>query len=152
MEQIEAQEQATQEWTFRDYVDVAIVFGCIPGLILTVIFWAIATAFPGAGVLPALLALLITFLLALMGIVLLVRYVDVCAINGRAYNAAPYASSSDTSLMLSAGAGIVCLFLAASIVACLSTAGRLESWHYTLMAAEVLLVGYQTWRTFLGKR
>ncbi|SRR6266536_2075503 len=153
MEQVEEplqQPTGTHTLTFRDSVDLAIVFGCIPALVLSVMFWAIATAFSQASVLATIMVLLITLLLSLMGIVLLVRYVDVCAINVRKYNAEPSNKNSEEQVMFSVGAGMVCGFLAIGIVACLAMAGTLEGWHYTLMAVEVLLVGYQTWRVFLG--
>jgi hypothetical protein len=130
-------------WTFREVVDAAIVLGCIPALVLSVIFWAVATAFPTLG---GVMSLLVTLLQAVMGMVLIVRYVDITVLNMRAYNQ----TFSEERIMASVGAGFVCLGLAVSIVVCLSTAGLLEGWHYTLLAAEVLLIGYQTWRVFLG--
>jgi hypothetical protein len=134
---------ASRDLSFREYVDMAIVLGCIPALVLSVIFWAIATAFPPVG---GFMSLLVTLLLALMSIILIIRYVDVCVLNGRAY----HQTLAEDPLMASFGAGAVCLGLAVGLVVCLSMAGTLEGWHYTLMAAVVLLVGYQTWRVFLG--
>jgi hypothetical protein len=133
---------------FRVLVDAAIVFGCIPALVLNIIMWAIATAFPKAGVLPSILALLITLLLALMAVILLVRYVDVCYLS---YKASMETSDDGSMMVVTAGAGIVCGFLVVCAIGCLSVAGALESWHYTLMSGAVLLVGYQTWRVFLGR-
>jgi len=148
MEQIQTEAapapSASRDFSFREYVDMAIVLGCIPALVLSVIFWAIATAFPPMG---GFMSLLVTLLLALMSITLIVRYVDVCVLNGRAYNQ----TFSEERIMASVGAGAVCLGLAVGLVVCLSMAGTLEGWHYTLMAAVVLLVGYQTWRVFLGR-
>lgn len=92
------------------------------------------------------MSLLVTLLQALMGIILIIRYVDVCVLSARTYNT----TFSEESTLASMGAGSVCLGLAVGIVVCLSVAGTLEGWHYTLMAAEVLLIGYQTWRVFLG--
>lgn len=148
----EQQEQpaSSHHLTFRDVVDLTLVFGSIPALVLNVIFWAIATAFAGAGVLPTILALLITLLLALNGIILLVRYVDICVINFRKANA--NSTINDEAFSMAMGAGAACAFLVICIVGCLSGAGQLDGWHYVLMAGEVLLVGYQTWRVFLGKQ
>jgi hypothetical protein len=54
------------------------------------------------------------------------------------------ASTLDKWLMTSIGTGIVCLFLVVTtIVLCLSMADMLEGWHYALIAAESVLVGYQ---------
>lgn len=150
MQQTQQQEQI-HNLTFRDFVDMAIVFGCIPALILTFLFWAIATAFPHAGALPSILALVVTLLLAFMGSILVVRYVDISAINWQKLLAAP-TSDSDDFVWPSFGAGLICLFLAVGIVMCLSLAGTLEGWHYTLMGVIILLVGYQTWRVFLGRQ
>lgn len=145
----EAQQQ-TRELTFRDFIDLALVFGGIPALVLDILFWAIATAFPQAGILPGILALLVTLLLSLTGIILIVRYIDVCMINGsKSTNASD--SESENFIVASIGAGLVCLFLAIGITVCLSTAGTLEGWHYTLMGTNILLIGYQTWRIFLGR-
>jgi hypothetical protein len=155
MEQIERSQQTRTSTgspvDFRDLVDAAIAFGCIPALVLNIILWAVTTTFPYAGALPSILTLLVTLLLALIGIILLVRYVDICELNVRMYNA-PSVSNSDEYFILTGGSGIICGFLAISLVVCLSMAGTLEGWHYTLMAVEVLLAGYQTWRTFLGRR
>jgi len=135
--------------TFRILVDMLIVFGCIPALVLNIVLWAIATTFPHAGLLPSILTLIVTLLLAFIAIVVLVRYVDIAVMNAREVSAST-GLHDDEVFMKMFGAGAICLFLAISIVVCLSTAGTLEGWHYTLMAVEVLLVGYQTWRTFLG--
>ncbi len=128
------------ELTFRAGVDLALVFGGVPALVLNVLFWAVATAFAAAGPLPTVMALLVTLLLALAGIVLIVRYVDVAVSNFRKQD-------EDTGGLAAAA----CVFLAVCIVGCLVTAGTLDWWHIVLMVAEVLLVGYQTWRVFAGR-
>jgi hypothetical protein len=151
MEQVEAQQQEqahTKKLTFRDYVDIAIIFGCIPALILNIVFWAIAIAFASVGLLSSILALLITLLLSFIALILIVRYVDITVISAREYNAS---YSTELSLII-VGAGAVCLYLAICIIGSLSTSGVLEGWHYTLMISEVLFVGYQTWRVFLGRQ
>lgn len=156
MEQTQQQEEQPEQpaetsgLTFRDVVDITLIFGGIPALVLNVIFWAVATAFAGAGALPTVLALLITLLLALAGVILLVRYVDIAVINFQKANANN--NYQDDEFSTGMGAGTVCAFLVICIVGCLSVAGSLEAWHYILMAGEVLLIGYQTWRVFLGRQ
>jgi len=97
-----------------------------------------------------IMTLLVTLLLCFTSIILMVRYVDICVLNLRTYNTSP--ASAEDSLYPAFGAGIVCLFLAIGVAVCLSAAGSLEGWHYTLMTLLVLLVGYQTWRVFLGRQ
>jgi hypothetical protein len=145
MEQVEVKQES--ELTFRDIVDACIVFVCIPALILNVLFWAIATAFPLAGIVPHIMALLVTLLLALVGGILLVRYVDVGMLSYQGADKDP----SGNTIMAAFGATIICIFLAVCIVGSLSIAGSLDSWQYILMPVEVLLVGYQTWRTFTSR-
>jgi hypothetical protein len=98
------------------------------------------------------MALLVTLLLSFIGIVLIVRYVDVFMLNVGVYNADPHGKSGDEAFGWVMGAGAVCIFLAACIIGSLATAGALEGWHYTLMGAEILLVGYQTWRVFISRQ
>ena len=129
--------------TFRMFVDMLIVFGCIPALVLTIILCAIAVAFSHAGVFPTILTLIVTLLLAFIAIILIVRYVDVAVIHAQR-------SSSEEDNVTVVGAIFVCLYLAISSVVCLSMSGTLEGWHYTQIAISMLLVGYQTWRVFLG--
>ncbi|HEX4206045.1 MAG TPA: hypothetical protein VHZ51_17975 [Ktedonobacteraceae bacterium] len=125
--------------TFRDGMAIAINFGGSPTLFLSFIFWAVATAFPQAGPLSSIMAFLITLLLSLLGVILVVRHVDIYVLSLRKYTD----STVDELLMASIGTGIVCLFLAVSIVLCLSMASTLEGWHYTLIIMEIALVGYQ---------
>lgn len=152
MAQMESQHTVKQETlTFHDVVDIALVFGCAPALILSFLLWAVATAFPQAGMLPTILALLITLFLALVGGVLLVRYVEISMLNLKTYHAHPAGTDTETFLTLFLGAGGICLFLAICIAVCLSTAGTLEGWHYTLFVAEMVLVGYQIWHAFQSR-
>lgn len=132
--------------TFRLLVDMLIVFGCIPALILTSILCAVAVAFAHAGAFPIILTLLVTLLLTFMALILIVRYINVAVISFQKANAT---NSADEGMM-GIGAIAVCLYLAISTVVCLASSGTLEGWHYTQLAIEILLVGYQTWRTFLG--
>ena len=149
MEQIENQQQtATHTMTFRDVVDLAIILGCIPAVVLSVILWAVAVTFSGAKVLASIMALFITLLLTLIGIILIVRHVGIAVMNGRKYNT----NFSEEALMASFGSGFVCTFLTICIIGCLSASGTLEGWHYLFIGAEILFVGYQTWRIFLGNR
>src|SRR5205807_7421905 len=146
-DQVEVKQE--YELTFRDIVDWCIVFIGIPALALNVILWAIATTFPSAVVLPNILTLIVTLLLSLVGGILIVRYVDVFVLNLQKFNRATYTSDDDMWPMF--GAATVCIFLAVCIVGSLSVAGSLEPWHYTLIPVEILLVGYQTWRTFTSR-
>lgn len=153
MEQVQEQEQlSNQELTFRDCVDMAIVFGCIPALVLNVVFWAIATAFSPVKLLGSILALLITLLLSLISIILVIRYVDVGMLNVGIFNANPHGSKGDDAFQWAMGAGAICIFLAVCMIGSLATAGTLDGWHYTLMGAEILFVGYQTWRVFISRQ
>jgi hypothetical protein len=133
--------------TFRTFVDMIIVFGSIPALVLTLILCALAVAFSHAGALPTILTLIVTLLLACIAIVLIVRYVDVAGVQFQNANAHP---ANDEYGMMGVGAIFVCLYMAVSTVVCLSLSGTLEGWHYTQIAISMLLVGYQTWRAFLG--
>ena len=154
MDQVEVQPQKpvaqkpadTRELSFRDVVDIALVFGGVPALVLNVLFWAVAAAFAAAGALPTIMALLVTILLALTGIVLVVRYVEVAVATYRAAD-----EGEGDAIFLAIGAGVLCVFLAVCMVGSLTTAGSLDGWHGALMGAEVLLVGYQTWRVFAGR-
>jgi len=131
--------------TFRVAVDIAIVFGCIPALVLTSILCAVAVAFAHADALPTILTLIVTLLLTFIALILIVRYVDVAVINFQKANAK---INSDDEGMMGMGAIVVCLYLAISTVVCLASSGTLEGWHYTQLTVEILLVGYQTWRAF----
>ena len=134
--------------TFRILVDMLIVFGCIPALILTSILCAVAVAFAHAGALPTILTLIVTLLLAFMALILIVRYVDIAVISFQKANAK---INGDDEGIMGMGAIVVCLYLAVSTVVCLASSGTLEGWHYTQLTVEILLVGYQTWRAFLGR-
>jgi hypothetical protein len=149
MEQIVKQLQP-HSLTFRGLMDRIIVLGGVSALVLSMIFWVMATAFTSAGIFPTILALLITLLLSLIGIILIVRYVDIGMINFKQYMTDPFGNNAEQYMYIAMGAGIICLFLAISIVVCISQAGVLEGWRYTFFGAAVLLVGYQTWRVLLG--
>jgi len=146
-ETVSKSSSARKPLTFRVAVDIAIVFGCIPALVLTSILCAVAVAFAHAGALPTILTLIVTLLLAFMALILIVRYVDVAAISFQKANA----NNNTDEGMMGVGAIVVCLYLAISTVVCLASSGTLEGWHYTQLAIEILLVGYQTWRAFLGR-
>lgn len=130
----------SRECTFHDWVDIAIVFGGSPVLFLCFIFWAVATAFPLAGLLPSSMAVLITLLFSLLGVILVVRSIDVSVLSMRK----AIDARDKELLMTSIRAGITCLFLVVSIAFCLSRISTLEGWHYTLITVEIVLVGYQT--------
>jgi hypothetical protein len=147
--EVQQQEQDKEVLTFRDYVDTVILFGCIPALVLSMVLWAVATTFSHVGILPNVLALLVTLLLSFVALVLVIRYVDITVVSARKYNES--ASLDDGAMFVMLGAGAFCVFLAVSIGWCLSQAGVLEVWHYVLVGVEVLFVGYQTWRVFLGR-
>src|SRR5258708_1926615 len=99
------EQPSTERLTVRDWIDIAIVFGGISPTILNVIFWAVATAFAGAGALPTVLALLITLLLTFTSLILLIRYVDVCIIYMRKAGADP--ANNEELGFTAFGAGIV---------------------------------------------
>ena len=80
-ETVSKSSSARKPITFRVAVDIAIVFGCIPAIVLTSILCAVAVAFAHAGALPTILTLIVTLLLAFMALILIVRYVDVAVIN-----------------------------------------------------------------------
>ncbi len=149
-EQIQAQE-STPGQLFRKYVDRAIVFGCVPALVLSVLLWVVATAFLAAGALPIILSMLITFLLGVIGIVCIVRYVDVAATFIKKAQASFGTTSAEWQIAASVGAGVLCVFLTGCIMGVLAMAGTLEETHYTLLFIEVLVLGYQTWRVYLKR-
>jgi hypothetical protein len=151
MEQAQEQ-QSSYELAFRDYVDIAIVFGCIPALVLNVIFWAVTTAFSMVKLLDSIMALLVTLLISFIGIVLVIRYVDVCMLNIGVYNANPHGKSGEDAFGWAMGTGAACIFLAVCIIGSLAAAGALDGWHYTLMGAKISFVGYQTWRIFISRQ
>ena len=139
-------EQANHQWAFGKLIDATIFLGGLASIGLNIVFWAIAIAFAHSGLIASILSVLITLLLSFVAVVLVIRYVDVCVKHFRRYDK----TSSDDDMHIAIWAGIICVFLACCIIGCLSTAGTLVGWHYILMALEVLLVGYQVWRMFLG--
>lgn len=154
MEQAVHQEQPQESiprQLFRGSVDRTIVFGCVPALVVSVLCWAVATAFANAGALPLIMAMLVTALLAFMGMALIVRYVDVSATSFRKAQAHAPGMDPQDQQAIAFGAGVLCVVLAGCMVGCLATAGTLEGAHDTLMAIEVLAVSYQTWRVFGSK-
>lgn len=141
--------QRSSTWTFHDLVDAAIVFAGIPALVITILLWAVATAF--GGVLATVLAMLITTLLALLGVILLVHFVESAVGHSIAYNRHPGGAQADTHLNLAIGTWAACVALVVGVSITLAFAGQLEPWHYLLLAAEIAMVGYQTWRVFSSR-
>jgi hypothetical protein len=146
--------EQSQQWrmgtrgpvTLRDFLDGAIVFGCVPALVLSIIFWFLAISFRQVGSLAMIMAWLITLLLAFVGVVLLICYAHAAATNVRMYSADPSSRDSEKLLMSTIWGIVLCVFLAIFIVLCFFTANALESKHIMLIVAELLLVGYQAWR------
>src|SRR5260370_37632720 len=100
------QAEVARDWTFQDLVDATILFAGIPALVLNILFWSVATAFGGG--LATVLALLITILLALLGIVLFTHYIAAAVTHSAAYNADSNGPHSDTHLNLAIGTWAAC--------------------------------------------
>jgi hypothetical protein len=131
---------------FRNFVVRAIVFGCIPALLLSIICWFLALAFAQSGLLPMRMALLITILLTLVSLILVLSFADRAFIQTRMYTVDPTRVGSYWQLSSAIWTIILCIGLLIGALFCLSRATTLEIWHYILIVAELLLVAYQTWR------
>lgn len=128
--------------TWRDYVTLVLIFGCIPGLALSIICWLLALVFTGAGALPVL----ITVLLVLVSVVLVITLADEAGIQYRMYVIDPTRINSRFQLWKAHWIISICLGLLLCDTYCLFHATRLEVWHYILAGGEILLIGFQTWR------